>query len=133
MRVVLKQPNPLTEWLSIDHGVSSDLARVECYRALERLWRYHELDDAGFEAKRVEVATLLRNIRLITIDRRDLERAADPFPTYVATLDSIHLATALAYRSAQRDDERPILFATHDERLAKAAAAMRFEVIGAAV
>jgi predicted nucleic acid-binding protein len=132
MRIVLEQPNTLQEWSSIDLGVSSDLVRVECFRAIERLWRHHDLDDVEFEQKRAEVATLLRNVRLIKIDARSVGRAADPFPTYVATLDAIHLATAVAYRRTQPEDERPILFATHDKQLAKAAAAMHFEVIGVA-
>jgi hypothetical protein len=37
----------------------------------------------------------------------------------------------MIYRSAQPSDERPILFATHDLALARAARAMHFEVIGA--
>ena len=133
LRVILAQPNQLREWSSIDLVVSSDLVRVECFRAVERLWRQHDLDDVDFEQKRAEVATLLRNVRLIKIGARSLSRAADPFPTYVASLDAIHLATALAYRGRQPADERPILFATHDNQLAKAAAAMHFEVIGAAL
>lgn len=133
MRIVLKQPDPLREWLSIDLGVSSDLVRVECFRAIERLWRHHDLDDASFEEKRAEVATLLGNITLIKIGPRNLARAAEPFPTYVASLDAIHLASALEYRRRQPANERPIVFATHDKQLAKAAAAMHFEVIGVEV
>lgn len=37
----------------------------------------------------------------------------------------------MTYRSAQPPDERPLLFATHDTQLARAARAMHFEVIGA--
>ncbi len=39
----------------------------------------------------------------------------------------------MIYRAGQPVDERPIVFATHDVALAKAAAAMNFEVIGASV
>jgi hypothetical protein len=45
-------------------------------------------------------------------------------------LDALHLATAMLYRTTQSRDERPILFATHDVQLAKAAKAMLFDVIG---
>ncbi|HEY0157966.1 MAG TPA: PIN domain-containing protein [Thermoanaerobaculia bacterium] len=112
--------------------MSSDLLRVECYRAIERLWREGTLDEARAELKKAELTALLRNLHLRPAESTILARAAEPFPTYVATLDAIHLATALAYRRAQPEDERPILFATHDKQLAKAAAALRFEVIGVA-
>jgi predicted nucleic acid-binding protein len=130
VRIVLQQPNPLQEWSSIDLAVSSDLVRIECFRAVERLWRQHALDDAEFEQKRADVAALLANMTLVEIDRRSVARAAEPFPSYIATLDAIHLAAAIEYRRAQPANERPLVFATQDVALAKAAATMHFEVIG---
>ena len=56
-----------------------------------------------------------------------LERAADPFPVSIATLDAIHLATALELR-AEIDE---LDLATHDARLANAARALGFRVTGA--
>jgi predicted nucleic acid-binding protein len=132
LQIILEQPDPLKEWRSLDLGVSSDLLRVECYRAIERLWHEGTLNDARAELKKAEVAALLRNLDLKPIEPSILVRAAEPFPTYVATLDAIHLATALAYRRTQPEGERPIVFATHDKQLARAAAALHFEVIGAA-
>jgi predicted nucleic acid-binding protein len=132
MRIILRQPNQLREWPSLDLGVSSELLSVECYRTVERVWRNHEFDDEEFEAKRAEVTAMLRNLELRSIEPAILHRAAEPFPSYIATLDAVHLATALAYRREQPEDERPILFATHDRQLAKAAAALDFEVIGIA-
>jgi len=55
-----------------------------------------------------------------------LNRAAEAFPTIIATLDAIHLATALYIRDAVGLDA----FLTHDTQLATAAMAMGFHVQG---
>ena len=67
---------------------------------------------------------------MTALDIHILRVAAQPFPTIIAALDAIHLATAMAYRAAHFVEERPLLFATHDHQLARAARAMNFEVVG---
>ena len=37
----------------------------------------------------------------------------------------------MIFRGKQPEDERPILFATHDKQLARGARAMNFDVLGA--
>lgn len=133
LSIVLDQRPQLEEWGELHGGVSSALLRVECSRALDRLWREGHLDEDDVAAKRGETAAILERLEKLAINDEVLARASIPLPTVVRTLDVIHLATAIAYRSRQSPDERPILFATHDQQLAKAAAAMHFEVIGAAV
>ena len=130
LRIVLDQPETLSEWNSLDLGVTSELARVECYRTLERLWRADQLTNERLELLRTRVELMLRNLVLTSINREVIALASQPFGAWVATLDAIHLATAIIYRRRQPEDERPIVFATHDRQLAKAAAAMQFDVIG---
>ena len=131
VRVVLSETAALEEWNTLEAGVSSVLARAECHRSLERRWRNRELTDEQFESKRAALNATLGQLDLRPVDSEILGLASNPFPTWVATLDAIHLATALAYRRAQQDDG-PILFATHDRQLAKAATALHFDVIGLA-
>jgi hypothetical protein len=50
-------------------------------------------------------------------------------PTILGTLDSIHLASALEIREAT-DVPVALMFATHDEQLARGARAFGFQVIG---
>ena len=56
-----------------------------------------------------------------------LERAAEPFPTIVGSLDAIHLTSALLVR----DEFDALTLATHDRELAIAARAEGFRVHGA--
>jgi predicted nucleic acid-binding protein len=133
VRIILNEENLLREWDTIDLGVSSTLMRVECYRTIERVWRNRDLNDSHYEAARSKADEMLRHVHLAAIDDDVIALAAKPFPRFVNSLDAIHLATAITYRRMQPKDERPILFATHDQQLAKAAAAMHFEVIGASV
>ena len=65
---------------------------------------------------------------LIPVGPRILERAAEPFPTTLGSLDAIHLASALLVRDQFRD----LALATHDLELGIAARAVGFRVHGIA-
>ena len=131
LRVVLSQRDILREWDSLITGVSSSLLRVECFRTLDRLWHQGELDEQELEQKHVAVDALLPRLQLAPPSDHLLKRASQSFPTIVKTLDAIHLATAMSFRDQQPGDEWPIYFATHDNKLAAAARAMNFAVLGA--
>ena len=133
LRVVLKQDLPLKEWDDLEGGVSSSLLAVEGYRTFDQLWHRDELTDSELAEKRILFATFLPHLEIQPIDERVLELASQPLPTPPATLDALHLATAMLYRAGQPPDERPIYFATHDVALAAAAKAMHFDVIGVAL
>lgn len=131
LRLILGQPNPLAEWDELELGVSNALLRIECFRTLDRFWREGDLTDVQLTAKRSDVETILKHVTLVQFDQRLFQIAAQPFPVVIASLDALHLATAIVYRENQPSDERPIAIATHDLQLAKAARAMHFDVLGA--
>ena len=85
------------------------------------------LSDEEIAERRAAVLSILSGFHLARVDARVLERAADPFPTLVRTLDGLHLATALLARAEHAD----MIFATHDQQLATAARAVGFAVVGA--
>jgi hypothetical protein len=58
-----------------------------------------------------------------------LDRAAQPMPTELGTLDAIHLASALLWKEALGVD--PVM-ATHDKAVALAAQAHGLKVVGPA-
>lgn len=132
MRIVLQAADPLPEWERLERGITSVLTRIESYRTLDRLWHNDELTEDDLAAKRAALAKFLPRLEKQAIDEAVIRLACASLPVPLRTLDAIHLATAIAYRSSQPSDERPILFATHDRQLARAAAAMQFDVIGAA-
>jgi hypothetical protein len=72
--------------------------------------------------RRVRIAEL----DLVRLDPSILERASQPFPTLLRTLDALHLATALALRPSRPD----LALATHDAELAAGARAVGFRVLG---
>lgn len=129
LRIVLGSPEPLAEWPALDGGVSSALLRVECYRALERLWHNGELDTETVTSKRRDVETILARLITIRLSDEVLHLAAEPLPTHLNTLDALHLSSAILYRRSAAVNEH-LLFATHDKVLAKAARELHFEVIG---
>lgn len=128
LRAVLGQPGLIAGMRAPGRAVSSSLARVECLRTLDRLRLEEGLSDAEITRRREAVFHLLDSLLLIEPGPSVLERAAQPLPTVLGTLDAIHLATALLWRELQG---QPVAVATHDLALARAARACGLEVLGA--
>ena len=127
LRVVLGQSNSLAEWKQIDRGVSSTITKVEVLRTLDRLRLRTGLSDGETARTRAVILQAIDLFELVEIDAIVLDRAAQPLPTEVGTLDAIHLATALLWRERLTTE---LVMATHDRRLGIAAQAHGFKVVG---
>jgi predicted nucleic acid-binding protein len=130
LRVALRQPDALTEWREVEQGVSSALVTTESLRTLDRLRLRANLTDAEVASRRATILQLIASLELVEIDTVVLDRAAQPMPTELGTLDAIHLATALLWKDMTRTD---LVMATHDGALALGAKAHGLPVIGAAL
>lgn len=127
LRVALGQPDALPEWRQIDDGVASALVTAECLRTLDRLRHRAKLSDAEVAVRRATILALIASLQLVDIDSTVLDRAAQPMPTELGTLDAIHLATAILFNDQSR---AKLIMATHDGALALAAQAHGLQVIG---
>jgi predicted nucleic acid-binding protein len=127
LRVVLGESGRLRIWPRITTAVSSELIRLECLRTIDRARVRLGLDDAHVAERRAGVLEAIEGFTLTPLSPPVLDRAAEPFPTVVGSLDAIHLASALLARS-EFDD---LTLATHDHELAVAARAQGFAVHGA--
>lgn len=127
LRIALGQPDSLPEWSRIERGVSSALVTTESLRTLDRLRLRVKLADAEVAARRAKILELIASLELVDIDSIVLDRAAQPMPTEIGTLDAIHLATALLWKEMAGED---VTMATHDEALAIAAVAHGLPVAG---
>ena len=128
LRVALGQPDALPEWRQVDRGVSSALIMTESLRTLDRLRLRARLADAEVAKWRATILALIASLELVEIDALVLDRAAQPMPTELGTLDAIHLATALLWRDMTGAD---LVMATHDGGLALGAQAQGLPVVGA--
>jgi hypothetical protein len=70
------------------------------------------------------VRALIGRIALLELAPPVLERALEPFPTDVRTLDALHLASAEFLRGRGQD----ISLASYDKRLSDAAARLGLEL-----
>lgn len=129
LRVVLGEPGALPAWRRIRRAISSQLVRLECLRTIDRARIRLPLDDAEVAERRAAVLEVLEGFDIVPIDAAVLQRASDPFPTTLGSLDAIHLASALLARARIPD----LRLATHDAELAIAARAVGFNVLGIAV
>jgi predicted nucleic acid-binding protein len=127
LRVVLGQPNRISQWKSISTSVASALVEVECLRTLDRFRLAEGLSDVDVSSRREAVYRLLESCEVVEVSQSVLKRASQPLPTSLGSLDAIHLATATLWREESRLE---LVMATHDDALAVAARALGFSVIG---
>jgi predicted nucleic acid-binding protein len=127
LRLAFGQPNALAEWGQINRGISSALIRTECLRSLDRVRLRNQLDDAEISILRSTILSLASSFQLVDLDADVLNRAAQPMPTELGTLDAIHLASALLWQETFGES---LTMATHDRALAIAAQAYGMKVIG---
>jgi uncharacterized protein len=129
LRIALGQPDALREWRQIERGVSSALITTESLRVLDRLRLRTKLTDMEVAKRRATILALIASFEVVEIDSAVLDRAAQPMPTEIGTLEAIHLATALLWKAMTSLD---LVMATHDEALALAAQAHGLRVVGVA-
>jgi predicted nucleic acid-binding protein len=127
LRLVLGQAGALHEWRTVDRGVASALVEVEALRTLDRLRLAEGLAEGDLAERREAVYRLVATLDVIEPTRPILNRAAQPLPVTLGTLDAIHLATALAWRDANDTD---LTLATHDAQLGVAARALGLATVG---
>ena len=128
LRIALGQSDRLPEWRRIEQGISSALIATECLRTLDRLRLRAGLPDAEMAVRRATILALVASLELVDVDALILDRAAQPMPTELGTLDAIHLATALLWKEMSGGD---LTMATHDDALGRAARAHGLPVVGA--
>ena len=127
LRVVLGERNRLVEWSRVSEAVTSEITRVECLRVIDRLRLASGMADRELARRRATALHVLSGFEVIRLNRAVLERAAEPFPLQVRTLDALHVASALLARTRYP----AMRFATHDTELAAVALAEGLPVIGA--
>ena len=105
--------------------LASDLALIECDRVLIRAVALGEIDEAAAADRRAHLNAAAAHWHLCRLSPDIVERARRPFPSEpVRTLDAIHLASALAVRSAVPNLELLSL----DDRIRRAGAQLGFQI-----
>ncbi len=108
-----------------DLVLASDLTLVECDRVLIRAVTSGDIDEAAAADRRAHLTAATRHWHLWRVSPDIVDRARRPFPAEpIRTLDSIHLASALAVRSAVPGVEILSL----DDRIRRAAKQLGFRV-----
>lgn len=128
LRRVLLQPGALQELQGVERSAASRIIRVECWRSLDRLRLRETASDAIVADRFRTVRDNLEYLEMLRISEAVLERAAQPMPVVLGTLDAIHLASALLW---QQETGTEIVVATHDRQLALAARVSGLAVLGA--
>jgi predicted nucleic acid-binding protein len=127
VRIVLGQQGQLADWRSMVSVVGSRLVEVECLRTIDRLNVEGRLTTDDTVIRREAIYRMLDRMELVELTSTVLQRASQPMPAPLGTLDAIHLASAMLWKEVKDND---ILMATHDRALALAARASGLRVAG---
>jgi predicted nucleic acid-binding protein len=127
LRLVLRQSDALVEWSTVEEGVTSAVTQVECLRTLDRLRIAERISDKEIAIRRETVFGMLSTLSVIELGAAVLDRAAQPLPTALGTLDALHLATAQLWRERT---SAGVTMATHDAALATAARSLGMPTVG---
>ena len=128
LRRILRQPGAFAGWRQLEKMVSSRLLEMESLRTLDRYRIRREISAAALSAARRELEETFDEFDLVEVGRPILQRASEPLPLSLGTLDAIHLATALLWRE---DTREALAIVTHDGELAAAGRLYGFPVLGA--
>ena len=127
LRLVLRETGALDQILKLDRLVSSELIVVESARTIDRLRHQGALSAEEAIDRLTTLNDWFEAIDLVLLRPPVLNRAREPLPAPLGTLDALHLATALTWRDRMAE---PLVMATHDQALALAARAFGFKVLG---
>ena len=98
LRLLLDQPAAMTSWRKWSRLCSSSLLHVEVHRTVDRYRLSGEINDEQRSRITAKYDELTATIEFIPLTAMILQRASLPFPTVVATLDALHLASAALAR-----------------------------------
>lgn len=128
LRVLFSEPGEVIPLDGSDRVVSSQLAEVEAFRAVDRERLVGHLDDFETATKRKELVDLFSMLDLVPIDGFVIDSAKSPFAVNVRALDAIHVATAELLLAESGGE--PLEFWTHDGRQTAAALSRGLTVRG---
>jgi hypothetical protein len=129
LRIVFGEKKPLRITRDLQYTISSEILKIECFRTVDRMRHHLSLSDDVVAERYALLHQALQTIRFVKLDDSIIERASQPFPTVVKSLDAIHLSTAVIWK---HHEGAPVTFLTHGEKQGKTARALGFEVLGCA-
>lgn len=95
LRHILLGENAIIRALEFPRIVSSELIEIECRRVLHRYRLAGELIDENLAEATERLNRVLDGIDILEMTKPVKQRAMDPFPVSIGTLDALHVSTAL--------------------------------------
>lgn len=127
LRIIFGERNALTLPKKINEFAANEILKIECFRTIDRMRHTLNISEDEIANRHAGLHKAIRSIRIIKFSESISQRACEPFPVTLKTLNAIHLSTAMLWRQTEKKE---ILFLTHDDQLAKAARSLGFEVLG---
>ncbi len=126
LRYLLGIDRQLEKTERFEAAASSELLLIECPRVLDRYRLEKLLDDDALVHVLAAFRVVAEGFHIIELTEAVKERAAEPFPTVIGTLDALHLSSAALW--SEREGRRSVTVLTADRQMERCAQAMGFAV-----
>ncbi len=126
-RILLDEEGKIEEFKKIERGISSVLLKIECLRTLDQLKFENQYSDDEYIESRSLFLSAFKKISFIKLSNSIVESSCRPWEIPVKSLNAIHLASALQWK---QNEEKNLMFLTHDKRLGNVAKSNGLDVIG---
>lgn len=127
LRIIFGEKNALKIPKTIQSYAASEILKIECFRTIDRMRLEPAISDDEIAERHAALHKAIKSLYIIKFTDTISQRACEPFPITLKSLDAIHLSTAVLW---QKQENSAIVFLTHDVQLSKAARALGFDVIG---
>ncbi len=127
LRIIFGEKNALKIPKNIQSYATNEILKIECFRTIDRMRHELAISDDEIADRHAALHKTIKSLHIIKFTDTISQRACEPFPITLKTLDAIHLSTAILWK---KEENSEIIFLTHDIQLSKAARALGFDVIG---
>src|SRR5690242_10016893 len=98
LRIIFGESNALKLPKSINDFVASEILKIECFRTIDRMRHVLNLSEDEIADRHAALHKAIRVLRIIKFSDVISQRACEPFPIALKTLDAIHLSTAILWK-----------------------------------
>src|SRR6185437_9980218 len=98
LRIIFGEKNSIEVEADIEYLIASEILKIECLRTIDRMRYELRLSDDDIAMRSELLYKLMRTVRFVKLAEPIVQRASQPFPIVIKTLDAIHLSTALVWQ-----------------------------------
>ena len=104
LRIIFAEKDVLKLPKNIVIFAASEILKIECFRTIDRMRHTLDIADDEIAERHAALHKTLRTLHLFKFTDAITQRACEPFPITLKSLDAIHLSTATLWKQEENKD-----------------------------